>query len=143
MTLTITDFAERSVGVRQHGISLIEAMVAVLLLAILFLGMAHVLARGLVSQRYVNTHNLALLEMREVLQTEDDICTSTPSLKLVGNVSLQPTCPARSEIKITVGTVLEQTLSTALPPHIELSTAEDQSDELFGGVIVISDKDAQ
>lgn len=59
--------------VLQRGSSLIEAMVAMLILAILFLGIAQVLGRGLVSQRYMNTYSLALLEMRERLQQHNDV----------------------------------------------------------------------
>lgn len=127
-------------GNHQRGVSLIEAMVAALVLAILFIGLAHVLARGLVSQRYVNTQNLALLEMREVLQTQNNICSSTPSLTHVGNVLLQPACSTRGSVEITVGSVPKKELSgTDLPRNIQLTTADSASEGLFGGVIMISD----
>ena len=78
---------------RQRGISLVEAMVATLLLAILFLGLAFALSRGLVSQRYMNTQSLALLEIRESLQQEENgaegFCTAPPDLNWLGTIALE------------------------------------------------------
>ncbi|MDQ9092141.1 prepilin-type N-terminal cleavage/methylation domain-containing protein [Pseudoalteromonas haloplanktis] len=123
----------------QRGISLIEAMVAMLILAVLFLGIAQVLARGLVSQRYMNTQNLALLEMRERLQqsSETNLCTSPGSLNWVGSVSLTASCN-ESEVTISAGGISVPVTAYS----ITLSTTEnDTSTELFGGdgVIRISD----
>ena len=80
--------------VLQRGSSLIEAMVAMLILAILFLGIAQVLGRGLVSQRYMNTYSLALLEMRERLQQHNDVtlCSNPGNLSWVGNIQLVARC---------------------------------------------------
>lgn len=115
----------------QRGISLIEAMIAMLILAILFLGIAQVLARGLVSQRYMNTHNLAMLEMRERLQqsNEANICTNPGSLSWVGSVPLAASCN-ESEVTISAGGIVVPVTGYS----ITLSTQEnDTSSELFGG----------
>ena len=115
----------------QRGISLIEAMVAMLILAILFLGIAQVLARGLVSQRYMNTHNLAMLEMRERLQqsSETNICINPGHLDWVGNISLAASCH-ESEVTVSAGGISVPVTAFS----ISLSTAKSNtSSELFGG----------
>ncbi|MGS0537013.1 type IV pilus modification PilV family protein [Pseudoalteromonas sp. SaAl2] len=124
----------------QRGISLIEAMVAMLILAVLFLGIAQVLARGLVSQRYMNTQNLALLEMRERFQQSNEInlCTNPGSLNWVGTVPLTANCN-ESEVTISAGGISVPVTAYS----ITLSTTEnDTSSELFGGdgVIRMSDE---
>ncbi len=124
----------------QRGISLIEAMVAMLILAVLFLGIAQVLARGLVSQRYMNTQNLALLEMRERFQQSNEInlCTNPGSLNWVGTVPLMANCN-ESEVTISAGGISVPVTAYS----ITLSTTEnDTSSELFGGdgVIRMSDE---
>ncbi|MFY8326879.1 type IV pilus modification PilV family protein [Pseudoalteromonas sp. ZZD1] len=128
-------------GTYQRGISLIEAMVAMLILGILFLGIAQVLARGLVSQRYMNTQNLALLEMRERLQqsSETDLCTNPGSLNWVGIVPLTANCN-ESEVTISAGGISAPVTAYS----ITLSTTEnDTSSELFGGDGVIRMSDEQ
>ena len=55
----------------QRGFSLIEALVSVLLVAILGLGMAYATSRVLLIQRYAATQSLAIVQMREYLQTGD------------------------------------------------------------------------
>lgn len=124
----------------QRGISLIEAMVAMLILAVLFLGIAQVLARGLVSQRYMNTQNLALLEMRERFQQSNEInlCTNPGSLNWVGTVPLTANCN-ESAVTISAGGISVPVTAYS----ITLSTTEnDTSSELFGGdgVIRMSDE---
>jgi len=121
--------------VYQRGISLIESMVAMLILAILFLGIAQVLARGLVSQRYMNTYNLALLEMRERLQqsSEVNLCANPGSLNWISDVKLVSNCQ-ESEIVISVGGISTSVMTKV----VTLSTNEnDISKELFGGDGVI------
>lgn len=126
--------------IRQQGLSLIEAMVAALLISVLFLGLAHVLARSLVSQRYMNTHNLALLEIRERIQQsgEANFCSSPGSLSWVGNIPLTANC-VDTTVTISVGNISAQVNSHALA----VSTQSNNSTavQLFGGdgVIRIAD----
>jgi len=122
---------------RQRGVSLIETMVATLVLVILFMGLAHVLARGLVSQRYVNTQNLALLEMREALQK--GICQGAHSLSLIEEIALKTDCMSRQGLTVSVGTLAPVLLAgNELPPIIDVSTpGNDRTEGLFGGDGVI------
>lgn len=132
----ITRSDKCSAATGQRGVSLIEAMVSVLILAILFLGMAYVLSRGLVSQRYNNTQNIALLEIRENLQRAGkgvtDLCDgATPdALSIVDSIDVTRDCtPASVDIKVgTLDTVTVTTSSITL--KTEKNTA---SENLFGG----------
>lgn len=128
---------------RQHGASMIEALIASLLLSILFLGLAHVLSRSLVSQRYMSTQNLALLQMRENLQQANqgvaELCDgSTPAaINVLSSVALTSSCSAGTLDINLAG--LERTVPTR---SITVSTASTSASQgLFGGdgVIRISD----
>ena len=128
---------------RQCGISLIEAMIATLLLSILFLGLAFVLSRGLVSQRYMATQNLALLEIREGLQQKGikNLCDggSPDSLQIVGAVSIAKNCEDKPEIDVNI-LGFERSVT---PRSITLTTESNSvSEGLFGGdgVIKISNQ---
>lgn len=57
---------------KQQGTSLIEAMVSMVLVAIMGLGLAYTSSRTLLTQRYTTTQNLAALQMREKLQKPDE-----------------------------------------------------------------------
>jgi Tfp pilus assembly protein PilV len=121
--------------VSQRGASLIEAMISMLILAILFLGIAQVLGRSLVSQRYMNTYNLALLEMRERFQekSESVLCTEPGSLHWVGNVKLVASCD-ESEVTIAV----DGSSTSVKTKVITLSTSKDEASiNFFGGDGVI------
>lgn len=147
MTAVTISYARQGINRRQRGVSLIEAMVAALLLSVLFLGMAYALSRGLVTQRYMNTQSIALLEMRDGLQQPNKGVTAlcggeTPqALTKVGSLAVTKTCtPAGAPITVNLtGFVL-----TVTPPQgLTLSTpASAASEGLFGGngVITLSDQ---
>lgn len=59
----------------QRGISLLEALISVLLIAITGLGLAHVTVQSLAIQRYATTENQVLLGLREALMTEAGVNT--------------------------------------------------------------------
>lgn len=126
--------------ISQQGLSLIEAMVAALLISILFLGLAHVLARSLVNQRYMNTHNLALLEIRERIQQsgEANFCSSPGSLSWVGKIQLTANC-VDTTVTISVGNISAQVNSHALA--VSTQSNDSTAVQLFGGdgVIRIAD----
>lgn len=146
MTMPQTNCVNGLPTVFQKGVSLVEAMVAVLVLAILFAGLSYVLSRGLVSQRFAATHALAVLEMRNGLQIDGQglnaICedSATPGqLQLAGQVAVAATCSDVVTVSVAVASferdVTRRTLS--------LSTQSGAASEgLYGGdgVILISNQ---
>jgi len=125
---------------RQRGASIIEALIASLLLSVLFLGLAHVLSRGLLSQRFMNTQNLALLQIRENLQQSEQgivpLCEGeTPNqITVLSAVSLNSNCSAG-----TVAVNLSGLQRTVATRTITVSTASNTASQgLFGGDGVIS-----
>ena len=79
---TSCDRARRNVPRSQGGISLLEALISVLLIAITGLGLAHVTAQSLTVQRYATTENQVLLGLREalLLDTETTVPVAGSSL---------------------------------------------------------------
>lgn len=74
--------ARRNVRKSQRGISLLEALISMLLIAITGLGLAHVTAQSLAVQRYATTENQVLLGLREalLLDTETTVPVAGSSL---------------------------------------------------------------
>ena len=79
---TSCDRARRNVPRSQGGISLLEALISVLLIAITGLGLAHVTVQSLAVQRYAATENQVLLGLREalLLDTETTVPVAGSSL---------------------------------------------------------------
>ncbi|MFA5631836.1 MAG: hypothetical protein WC997_10010 [Porticoccaceae bacterium] len=125
---------------RQRGVGLVEAMISTLLLAILFLGLAFVLSRAFVSQRYVNTQNLALLEIRNNLQTSGsglfDICGgASPGAITVAATTIAVSNEGCAEQSITVAV---GAFNYSLPLR---SIALSADSELLGGELQFSSSD--
>lgn len=57
----------------ERGISLLEALISVLLIAITGLGLAHVTVQSLAVQRYATTENQVLLGLREAMLAEPGV----------------------------------------------------------------------
>ena len=68
----------------QRGVSLIEALISILLVAITGLGLAFVTTQGLSTQRYATTQNQVLLGLREALLAEPDVETIDVASSRVG-----------------------------------------------------------
>jgi Tfp pilus assembly protein PilV len=103
-TPSTTNFDRTHAIDQQRGLALIEAMVSALLFSIVFLGLAFVLSRGLANQRYMNTQGLALLEMRQALQTNNDVdafCDAPGSLGWIGQNPLPTQC-TKTNVGISV-----------------------------------------
>lgn len=84
----------------QRGDALIEALLGMLLMAIMGLGLAHSAARAVLSQRYVNTQNIMISDIRETLASSSSVsnlCGTTPSMAVAGaETSLDLTCTQAS-----------------------------------------------
>lgn len=118
----------------QRGDALIEALIAILLMAALGLGLAYTAGRALHSQRTMAAQGLAITEMREALQDVDlassGLCETgsgtTLDYDIAGRtITFEVTC---TETSVTMGGV---ELSVWLPTAIE-SQSTDDSIALFG-----------
>lgn len=69
---------------RQRGDMLLEALIGVLLLGLLGLGLTYAASRVLVQQRYANTQDVVLRQMRSTLETQ-----GVAALCAAGSVPLQ------------------------------------------------------
>ena len=65
----------------QRGDALLEALVGILLLALLGLGLSHAAARMLAAQRYAAAHGIVVAQMRNALETQGiaDLCITPPA----------------------------------------------------------------
>lgn len=121
----------------QRGASLTEALVSVLVVAIMGLGVVYAVSQILLSQRYATTQNFAVVHIREHLQRSE---SSTESFTLAGETVELEVEAVQEDITISLltgdGTDLRMTVAN-VTTGIQV-TAEN--DELFGegGRIVLS-----
>lgn len=121
----------------QRGASLTEALVSVLVVAIMGLGVVYAVSQILLSQRYATTQNFAVVHIREHLQRSE---SSTESFILAGETVELEVEAVQEDITISLltgdGTDLPMTVAN-VTTGIQV-TAEN--DELFGegGRIVLS-----
>ena len=62
---------------QQRGVTLIEALIGVLLMAVVGLGLCYALSKGMLSQRTLNTQNVVISQTREWLLTSDETVLSS------------------------------------------------------------------
>lgn len=122
---------------RQRGDALLEAMIAMILMATIGLGLAYAATRAVNAQRYANTQTLALQEMREELQRRgqaegaNGLCASGSESAwtwALGNSNISFTLQCASTNITVNGTTL------TIPTLRAVSSSDnDASRELFGG----------
>lgn len=127
----------------QKGDAMLEALIGVVLMAVIGLGLAHTSARSINSQRYLNAQNLAVTEIRGQLQHQSDLCNSESiAVPIAGRtVDFVPACNSET-------VTLSYSINGLAPaPSIDVQTLSslssnnsDNSRELFGGdgTVVIS-----
>lgn len=105
---------------------LFEALIAMVLFALIGVGTAYVASRMAVSQKNMNVQNSAVSQLRNLLLTQGNaLCGSTPSITVAGTaLDVRVNCTARTSVQVA-GTTLTSTASS-----ISLSV---NSDALFGG----------
>lgn len=119
---------------RQSGISLIEAMISLLLIAVTAVGLAYVSSRSMLTQRYVTTQNLAVIQMREQLKSN----TETRQIKFEAagspNANIE-TVNNSIDISLdtTGGTVTGSTQSISIDTRSISTDTAEESKNLFGG----------
>lgn len=100
---------------RQRGDALIEALFGLLLMAVISLGLSYAASRAVLSQRYLNTQNIVISQMRESLVTAgsaSSLCDagSGPTIQVAGgSTALNINCEHES---VTVATISDVTAST-------------------------------
>ena len=104
----------------QRGDALLEALVGILLLALLGLGLSHAAARMLAAQRYAAAHGIVVAQMRNALETQGiaPLCSNphTFSITPAGGSAVSVELPAahceKHDVAISTG---EPALSVTLP----------------------------
>ena len=137
----------------QRGDALLEALIGILLMAVIGLGLSYAVARALNSQRYTSTQNIAIMQMRNLLATSSSIqtfCTSSPNIRVTLNPQAQvPTnidlqaainCSPASTIAVGVMANTGFNENVSFITRISLSTPTNNNDakSLFGGDGIVS-----
>lgn len=137
----------------QRGDALLEALIGILLMAVIGLGLSYAVARVLNSQRYTTTQNIAIMQMRNLLATNNNIqtfCTSTENVDVTLNpqavtpttVTLPATinCSPTSSIAVGVtgNTGFNENVSFLTRLSISTPANNNSAKSLFGGDGVIS-----
>ncbi len=132
-------FSKRSA---QCGDAMLEALIAMVLLGAIGLGLSYAAARALNSQRYLNTQNMAVTQLRQELQQTGvtALCiggVAPSALKMAGNdFTLDFSCQ-RGNVTISLPDGSNAvTLSGAAAPvtALDLSTPTTAASRaLFGG----------
>ena len=133
----------------QRGDALLEALIGILLLAILGLGLSYSAARMLASQRYAATHGIMVAQMRNAPETRGltNLCSAAPdaiSIVPAGGSEISVQLPAaqceKHDVTITSGAAFSVTLPQTAVTRMSFSTPDEGSarDLLGPGSIVLS-----
>lgn len=117
---------------RQRGDALLEALIAMVLLAIVAVGPAYVASRMAVTHKQINVSSNAVMQLRGLLLAQGEaLCGTTPSISIGAQaLPVSVTCTNRGAVEVG-GVPLA---AADVPREIELSV---DSVELFGGAGLI------
>ncbi|CAD5108229.1 hypothetical protein [Zestomonas carbonaria] len=128
----------RSTSRRQRGDALLEALIGILLMSIVGLGLVYTTSRVAVSQKDMNLQNLAVSQLRDLLQRNGsgslDLCASAPNLLLPNQMVLPVTvagCGSTLSASVTRTGEASPRQLTGLSGPLTLSV----SDPALGGEI--------
>ena len=131
---------------QQQGVTLIEALIGVLLMAVIGLGLCYALSRGMLSQRTLNTQNVVISQTRQWLLTSDETvlssaCSGTgsgPTLT-IGDASTTLVLSCNSGSIVIGADDLNVTLSNgSLATSFSVATpSTNETKAMFGGEGVI------
>ena len=128
---------------RQSGATLIESLVASLLLGIIFMGMGHILTENLRAQGENYAMGLTLFDIRQQLQQVDGgvegLCNggTMDSLWFEGDISLSAQCSNGPSVELALPGITAG--QPVMLQQFSVSTnSADQSKLLFGGDGVVS-----
>ncbi|MFC3606585.1 type IV pilus modification PilV family protein [Stutzerimonas tarimensis] len=121
----------------QRGISLIEAMVSMLLVVVMGLGLAYASSRALLVQRYTTTQNLAVIQMREVLQ-RPPIDSTVPLDLGGGSLTANYGSGTTQSITVSITPVNGLPISTTVESEAVGRYVKTDSDNWLGGTVEIN-----
>lgn len=132
---------------RQRGITLIEAMISMLIIAITTAGSLYVVSRANVAKTQMGMENIAVQQMRAILMEHksggSDICTTAPVLNLPG-VAVQPTlavagCAVVAGAEVKVGSEVVHIIPgtpSPMPGRIVLTASHNDTSVLASDITV-------
>ncbi|MPQ66817.1 MULTISPECIES: hypothetical protein [unclassified Pseudomonas] len=134
--------SSRSVAKPQRGDILIEALVGILLMAIIGLGITYIASRAAVSQRDMKLENIVVSQMRSLLEQNGALLCTTNAALLVVSLPTQTTtqpivATCTSPAAVTVGTSV---LTGGAPQSSVVLTTRTQDTSIFGGIIRVGDE---
>ncbi|MGA8135940.1 MULTISPECIES: hypothetical protein [Pseudomonas] len=132
----------RSAAKPQRGDILIEALVGILLMAIIGLGITYIASRAAVSQRDMKLENIVVSQMRSLLEQNGALLCTTNAALLVVSLPTQTTpqpivATCTSPPAVTVGTSV---LTGGAPQSSVVLTTRTQDSGIFGGIIRVGDE---
>jgi len=122
---------------RQRGDALLEALVGVVLVAIIGMGSAYTASRIAVSHKFARTQAMAVSQLRQMLQSPSDIAawcsgTAPPAVRIrPADTAIAPTDLSVTVTCSAAGTLTIGGRSIATPPQRVTLTVS--SSALFGG----------
>ena len=130
---------------RQRGDILMESLIGLVLMSVIGLGVTYATSRTLVSQRDMNVQNLAVAQMRNVLQqygttlcpggtNTAEAVLNLPTAVSSSTLNLDVTCSAAPTVVVQGVTVDSSPLK-----NVVLSTQETNR-TLFSGIIKVGDQ---
>lgn len=131
----------------QRGDALLEALIGILLMAVIGLGLSYAVTRVLNSQRYATTQNIAVVQMRNLLATNNgNFCTAANNINVPLNklttVQLTAAISCSPASTITLGVVgnsgFNENVSFITRFSISTPANDSSAKSLFGGDGVIS-----
>ncbi|WP_248768037.1 hypothetical protein [Pseudomonas sp. MWU12-2345] len=134
--------SSRSAAKPQRGDILIEALVGILLMAIIGLGITYIASRAAVSQRDMKLENIVVSQMRSLLEQNGALLCTTNAALLVVSLPTQTTtqpivATCTSPAAVTVGTSV---LTGGAPQSSVVLTTRTQDSGIFGGIIRVGDE---
>ncbi|NWB83325.1 hypothetical protein [Pseudomonas gingeri] len=136
----------RSAAKPQRGDILIEALVGILLMAIIGLGITYVASRAAVSQRDMKLENIVVSQMRSLLEQNGALlCTTNAALLVVSlptqTTTQQITATCTAAPAVTVSTSGSTSILTGGAPQSSVVlTTRSQDTSIFGGIIRVGDE---
>ena len=112
-----------STKLSQRGDMLIEAMIGLLLMSIIGLALSMAAGRASNAQKDMNVRNIAVTQMRDLLQRNGsgtlDLCSQSTAINLPGSLSLPVTVSGCATTSVTVGGLV--IADVALPLRLSIT----------------------